>query len=79
LRSANYIDKLGEWQLRYTTNDVGDDVCHSSQAMLLEGRGDVGPGGVISELLEGVDESDKHDPANWMSVKVPVIRAGGVQ
>jgi hypothetical protein len=76
LRTANHIDELGEWQLRYATNDVGHNVRHGGQAVLLEGGSHEGPSGVVANLLKRVDECDEHDSASQMSALVPMICAG---
>jgi len=42
MRSSNDINKLGQRKLRYTSDNVCDDIGNSRKTVHHEGRGDVG-------------------------------------
>jgi hypothetical protein len=56
LGSGHFV--LLPWQLRHVNNDVGYNVRHGSQAVLLKGGRHEGPRGVVANLLERVDDVD---------------------
>ena len=61
MRTADKIDKLGEWEFGDAANEVCDDAGDASQTMEGKLTCDVGCPGPVTLLLEGICEGDEPD------------------